>query len=720
MLETLLNGRYRIIRVLGSGGFGQTYVAEDIQQAGHPQCVVKQFKPAKQDVEFLKIARRLFTSEAATLSKLGSHPQIPALVDTFEENQEFYLVQEYIRGQTLQDELNQVKRLDEATVVAMLRDVLQILEFVHQNQVIHRDIKPANLMRREQDGSFVLIDFGAVKEIQTQLTSLEPGQTNLTVGIGTHGYVPSEQLIGKPRYNSDIYALGMTAIQALTGLQPYQLPTHADTAEVIWRDRVAIAPQLEAVLTRMTRYHFNQRYQSAGDVLWALEQSLETVLVQLSPGVASPVTVAPPDNTLIPPTLAGQLADSPHLGDATISLANVADKAPSRRFLAPLSVGVASLIATGLLVGVRSLGGLQVAELTIFDRMVQWQPQRSADPRLLVVGATEADLQKYKQFPLSDRVVAQAVQALQPYQPRAIGLDLLRNNPREPGRAELLAALKAPNVVVITQLGNTELPPIPPPPNMPASQVGFNDLVLDEDGVVRRNLLFADAKTTTQYSFSLRLALLFLQTQGILPKPDDRDPNILRLGKSVFRPLEENAGGYENVDSRGYQVLLRYRTRNVAQQVSLSDVLEGRLKPEWVKDRIVLIGTTAPSAKDLFFTPYSSAEKDLPRMAGVMVHAQLVSQFLDAALDGGAQFWFWPEWGEGLWIVGWAIAGASLAWYVRHPLLLTGSGLVLITILGTASFGLFTQGGWVPVAAPVMATAIAGGIVVAYRAYYRE
>ncbi|HEY9654648.1 MAG TPA: protein kinase, partial [Crinalium sp.] len=175
MMGTLLNRRFRIIQVLGSGGFGQTYVAEDILQPDRPQCVIKHFKPAYQEQGFLQIARRLFATEVETLRKLGSHDQIPTLLADFEENQEFYLAQEYVEGQPLSDELAAVQRLEEATVIALLRDVLQVLTFVHQNNVIHRDIKPGNLIRRQRDGKFVLIDFGAVKEIQTQITSMVPG-----------------------------------------------------------------------------------------------------------------------------------------------------------------------------------------------------------------------------------------------------------------------------------------------------------------------------------------------------------------------------------------------------------------------------------------------------------------------------------------------------------------------------------------------------------------
>jgi CHASE2 domain-containing sensor protein/serine/threonine protein kinase len=714
MLGTLLHGRYRIIRVLGSGGFGQTYVAEDIQHPEGLRCVVKQFKPSRQDEHFLQIARRLFSSEVETLRKLGSHSQIPSLLDDFEENQEFYLVQEYIEGQLLSDELSAIGRLDEADVVAMLRDVLHVLKFVHQNQVIHRDIKPSNLIRRQQDGKYVLIDFGAVKEIQTQITTV-PGQTNLTVGIGTQGYGPSEQLMGKPRYSSDLYALGMTAIHALTGLQPAQLPTHPKTGEVVWLDAVEVSPKLAAILTRMTRYHFSQRYQSAEQVLEAVDSPTEIVLDQpteVPPDEPTDLwTETLTDTTQVPKTQIDRLGVKT-FEDASVTLSGKQDRSKVSRW--PVSVGVASIVVTAFVLGIRQLGWLQPLELSVFDRMVQVSPDLGPDPRLLVVGITEADIQAQKQFPLPDGVIAQALKTLKSLQPRAIGLDLLRNLPIEPGNQSLLNELKASNVIAITNLGDSVTPP---PPGVPPARVGFNDVPLDPGDIVRRNLMFAHLKSkdTDFYSFSLRLALKYLAAEGITLKPSPLDENLAQLGQATFKPLERDAGGYQAIDTRGYQILLKYRSRNVARQVSLGEVLSGKVKPEWVRDKVVLIGTTAPTEKDLFSTPYSSATQDVPRMAGVLIHAQMVSQFLDAALQGRSLFWFWHEGIEGLWIFSWAITGAVVAWFIRRPVLLVAGGTLLLLLLGGVCLGLFTQMGWVPVAAPAIAAIAAGGMVMAGR-----
>lgn len=696
MLETLLDGRYRLIRVLGSGGFGQTFVAEDTHQEGDGKCVVKHFQPVTQDAVFLETARRLFFKEVETLRRLGSHDRIPTLLNDFEEQNEFYLVQEYIEGRSLSEELRIFHRLDEPQVVALLRDVLEILEFVHERNVIHRDIKPSNLMRRQRDRKLVLIDFGAVKELNTQiLQDLE--HSKLTIGIATQGYAPSEQLAGKPRFNSDLYALGMTAIQALTGLHPSQLPTHPVTGEVVWRDRADVSPWLASILDKMVCYHFNQRFQSATEVLHALEQTAQ----------AHPTNVQQhagwDDETLIPPTemrrMATNLLD---VSDYPLPAAPVPKQQLTKGW-ASLAIGFASLLATGLVAGMRQLGWLQSLELATFDQVVQISSNPAPDPRILVVAITEADIQEQKRFPLSDEAIATTIQRLQQYKPRAIGLDVFRDLPQEPGRTALLSALKASNVIAITNLGT---PITPAPSSVPFERVGFNDVVLDVDSVVRRNLLFADLPDREEvfHSFALRLATLYLAKDGILLKPNPRDRNLAQLGQAEFMPLTSNFGGYHNLDDRGYQIMMQYRGQNAIQQVSLGDVLKGRIQPQQIQDKIVLIGTTAANAKDLFQTPFSPLEAENPRMPGVMIHAHMVSQFLDTALGEKKLIWAWTEPVEVLWIAGWAIAAGSLAWFIRRRpfILLLAEGLLLVSLLGV-SYIVFLQGGWLVVIAPAIA-----------------
>jgi ABC-type branched-subunit amino acid transport system substrate-binding protein/predicted Ser/Thr protein kinase len=289
MLGDLLATRYRVITVLGSGGFGHTYIAEDTHRPGHPHCVLKHLTFASPNPIVLQQVRRLFQSEAETLERLGRHDQIPRLLAYFEHNQEFHLVQEFIEGQPLSSELVEGVRQSEQFVVALLEDVLSVLEFVHGQGVIHRDIKPDNLIRRHQDQKLILIDFGAVKAIGN--TAIEvAGETSLSVPIYTSGYGASEQCMGRPRYSSDIYSLGIVAIQALTGLRPAQLPQDFHTCEVIWRDQAPhVSDRLAAILHKMVRYHCNQRYQSATEV----RQDLQAYRAQSSPAQLDAVAIYP-------------------------------------------------------------------------------------------------------------------------------------------------------------------------------------------------------------------------------------------------------------------------------------------------------------------------------------------------------------------------------------------------------------------------------------------
>lgn len=296
MLGQVLDGRYKIIRVLGAGGFGQTYIAEDTKLY-NSLCVVKQLKPMATDPMTLQVARRLFESEAQLLHKLGTHDQIPQLLAHFEENQEFFLVQQFIDGHPISDELVPGKPLSEAYTISLLQDILQPLAFVHQNNVIHRDIKPPNLIRRNSDRKVILIDFGAVKEISTQMVNGE-GVTKMTVGIGTAGYMPSEQSRGSPRLSSDVYAVGMIGIQALTGLMPHQLQEDVQTAEIIWRNSVEVSHTLADILDWMIRYDFRQRYQSATEALAGLQQLGAYISTQIStsPGYAATLPYTHPSD----------------------------------------------------------------------------------------------------------------------------------------------------------------------------------------------------------------------------------------------------------------------------------------------------------------------------------------------------------------------------------------------------------------------------------------
>ncbi|MBD2142251.1 protein kinase [Anabaena sp. FACHB-1250] len=293
MIGKLLDHRYQVIRILATGGFGQTYIAQDTRRPGNPICVVKHLKPANSDSKIFTTAKRLFHSEAETLEKLSNHDQIPRLLAYFDENQEFFLVQEFIDGHTLQEELIPGQPWSEAQVIQMLLEILQILEFVHQEGVIHRDIKPDNIIRRAADYKLVLVDFGAVKQLRSPLVTVN-GQKTATVAIGTPGYMPTEQGQGKPRPNSDLYALGIIAIQALTGVPASQLQDDPDTGEINWQHLIPVNSNLVAILTKMVRYHFKERYQTATEALQACQELVNIIPEFSQPSLAPKIIYQSP------------------------------------------------------------------------------------------------------------------------------------------------------------------------------------------------------------------------------------------------------------------------------------------------------------------------------------------------------------------------------------------------------------------------------------------
>ncbi|MDJ0735934.1 MAG: serine/threonine-protein kinase [Nostocaceae cyanobacterium] len=275
LIGKVLQNRYQVIKSLGAGVFGQTYIAVDIQQPHYPKCVIKQLKIACYQSSYLETVRLRFLSETQTLQHLGHHNQIPQLISCFEEYERFYLVQEFIEGHSLTAELptNQNNMGDlwtETEVIEFLRDVLSILDFIHSHGVIHCDVKPDNLIRRAYDGKLVLIDFGCIQPVNFGVDAVLP---IYRMPVTSLGYIPPEQFIDQTQPNSDIYALGMIAIQTLTGLTPLQLNIDPHSNEIIWRfQHTIVSDFLAAVLSKMIRYNFQERFQSAAEVLRVLKQ----------------------------------------------------------------------------------------------------------------------------------------------------------------------------------------------------------------------------------------------------------------------------------------------------------------------------------------------------------------------------------------------------------------------------------------------------------------
>ncbi len=289
--QLLLRDRYQVLKALGQGGFGATFLAEDRVLPGQPRCVIKQLRPSGTAPHLLQMARELFEREAVTLGKIGNHPQMPRLLDYFEDREHFYLVQEYISGATLQQEVKRNGAQNETDVREFLGEMLPLLQHLHERQVIHRDIKPANLIRRAQDNKLVLIDFGAVKNQVTQMAASQSGQTALTAyAIGTPGFAPPEQMAMRPVYASDIYALGITCVYLLTGKSPKDLEYNPTTGEMMWENMVKVSQHFIEVLRKMLEVSVRNRYRSASEVLRALE--MEPYLDSLTDGL-----VAQPNNT---------------------------------------------------------------------------------------------------------------------------------------------------------------------------------------------------------------------------------------------------------------------------------------------------------------------------------------------------------------------------------------------------------------------------------------
>jgi serine/threonine-protein kinase len=267
--QQLFCNRYGVLRILGRGGFGVTFLARDVALPGNPLCVIKQLCPKVSSPRSWERARQRFEKEAKILSQLGSHSQIPRLLNYFEAQGEFYLVQEYVRGCTLAREIRRSGPKDEAAVKRFLQEILPILQYVHNHRVIHRDIKPQNLIRSNDYGHLVLIDFGAVKEVLVN-SGETMHKTATTNFVGTMGFAPPEQFSLRPVYGSDIYAVGVTCLYLLTGKPPLEFDHDASTGEIAWENHVNVSNHFAKVLSKMLKMSVEERFKTADEVMWAL------------------------------------------------------------------------------------------------------------------------------------------------------------------------------------------------------------------------------------------------------------------------------------------------------------------------------------------------------------------------------------------------------------------------------------------------------------------
>jgi adenylate cyclase len=390
-----------------------------------------------------------------------------------------------------------------------------------------------------------------------------------------------------------------------------------------------------------------------------------------------------------------------------------------RLLRAPL---VASLLASALvflgIMGLRSAGSLESLELAAYDWYIRLRPGAAvSDSRIVLIAITERDIRNQGSWPIPDGTLAQVLETLTRYRPRAIGLDIYRDIEVPPGREQLDEMLtRNRHIIAGMKLSEGELDGIPPPPVLEhTDQVGFVDTLVDRGGIVRRGLIFQDDGKTALYSFALRLALLYLQPEGITPQPDVSNPQHLRLGHTTIRPLEMNDGGYVGADARGYQFLLDFKgARGSFLAFSLAALLSGNIDPQVFKDKIVLIGVTAESLKDFFYTPYSGGLQTGQHMSGIELHGHIVSQLLRFALDGNSPIATVSDGLEAAWILLWSVLGGVLGIAVRAPWRFSLSAASGILFIGLADYFAFVTGWWIPLVPPAMAWLGSATIVTAY------
>jgi len=395
---------------------------------------------------------------------------------------------------------------------------------------------------------------------------------------------------------------------------------------------------------------------------------------------------------------------------------------------------LASLTGAGVAMGIGLTGMLQPLELKTFDHLMQIRPQpEQPDPRLLMITITGEDVQAQSSvqrqgLSLSNAKLAQLLEKLAQYQPRVIGLDLYRDFPVDPQYGDLVNRLRQDKgLITVCKVGDTtDNPGIAPPPDIPPDtlpqRVGFSDVMLDPDGIVRRHLLGLappeQSECQISNSLSLVLALRYLEDEGITAQLTAN--NDLQIGQVVFPTLKRNSGGYQNIDAGGYQMLLNYRVKgsveSIAPTYTLKEVLEeNKLTPELVKDRIVLIGTVDKTFHDFHATPYNQSNR--PETAGVFLQAQMTSQIISAVKNGRPLLVWWSQWAEYLWIGGWSLMAGWVSWRCRSPLFLGVAVAGMLSLLYACSYVIFIQGIWVSTIPSAIAIVVTSGMVRVYSSH---
>ncbi|MBW4511647.1 MAG: CHASE2 domain-containing protein [Scytonematopsis contorta HA4267-MV1] len=357
--------------------------------------------------------------------------------------------------------------------------------------------------------------------------------------------------------------------------------------------------------------------------------------------------------------------------------------------------GVTALCVTSLIILLGLTGFLQGMEWNALDNFFRWRTAESPDERIVIVTIDEADITKIGQWPVPDKLLTKALENIKANNPRVIGFDLYRNLPVEPGNKNLLEIYKStPNLIGIEKVIDSRI--LPPEILKQSGQIGFADLILDADGKIRRGLLTFLHNNQIYESFGLKIALSYLKAEGITPKQIDK--YRVQLGRDVFKKFDTNDGGYVQADAGGYQILLNFRgLLNNFQTISFTNVLENRIPPNLMASRMILIGIIAESLNDLHYTPYSSSLSYAPRRTpGVVIHANLISHLVSAALDGRPTLQVLTEPQEWFWMLLWSLLGAVLTWKLKSLQVIIASILLASVVLLFIAYQSFLQGWWLP------------------------
>ena len=395
----------------------------------------------------------------------------------------------------------------------------------------------------------------------------------------------------------------------------------------------------------------------------------------------------------------------------------LAARVPGALHAAAIRVFLLGIAVFTLVALLRAAGGFESLELLAWDHSLRWRAPAPPDPRIVVVEETEEDIRRFG-YPLADGVFAQVLDQIAAAAPRAIGVDKYRDIPVPPGSAALAQTLRAnPNIFWVMNFGESRGRRIPPPAILQGTErIGFNDFIDDAGGVIRRGLLFMDDDGVSAYGFGLRLALAYLKPMNIGLAPDSGNPEHARLGAATIKPFERDDGGYVGADARGYQFLLDYQGMpRRFRSFTVGDILDGRFSAADLRERIVIIGSSAPSLRDDFYTPFSRGQVQDQRLPGPHLHGMVASQLLRIALGESRPLRVWPDPLEYAWIGAWCALGILLgtrAGSMPRFVALTAAALALVTASGQAAAA---AGWWIPLLPAAASFALAAAAAIAYR-----